>query len=107
MASLRKRNRPQPIPFFREWSGPDGEKWAAIHPLYMAVTEYYMLADSRFDHRLKRISRLLGEMASGERRPLPGMIDRMLEIDREQRENGCPDERLARLAQLLAGEAQT
>lgn len=91
---------------FREWTTPDGEYWGALHPLFMAVAEYYLLGDDRMDRRFKRTVRLVNEIASGERRPLPGMLDCMLEIDRVQQENGCLDENLGSLAALLRGESR-
>jgi hypothetical protein len=35
------------------------------------------------------------------RRLLPGMLDRILEIDREQQGSGCPDESIADFVALL------
>lgn len=100
---MRRRPRPEPLGPLRSWTNPDdGEEWVAIHPLYRAVLEHYQPA-GRGLGRLQRVDRLLAEIARGERRPPRRMLDRVLEIDREQQANGCPNENLAGLVELLQG----
>jgi hypothetical protein len=88
------------LPTFRTWTN-DGEEFRDLHPLHLAVSEYYALQDLDLRDRVERVNRLIAEIGGGERRPLPGMLDRMLEIDRGQQAKGCPDEKLVALADVL------
>ena len=53
--------------------------------------------------RVDRVHSLVAEIVSGERRPLPGMLDRILEIDLEQQASGCPDDHLVDRGETLNG----
>ena len=88
------------VPTFRSWH-KDGIEHTALHPVHLAVSEYYMLQDLNLAERVRRIEGLVADIVNGTRRPLPGMLDRILEIDREQQLNGCPNENLVDLVALL------
>jgi hypothetical protein len=88
------------VPTFRSWT-KDGHDFRALNPVHLAVGEYYMLQGLSLKDRVDRIDALVAEIRRGERRPLPGMLDRILEIDREQQASGCPDDHLVDLVTLL------
>ena len=88
------------VPTFRSWH-KDGSERTALHPVHLAVSEYYMLQDLNLAERVQRIDGLVADIVNGARRPLPGMLDRILEIDCEQQLRGCPNENLIDLVALL------
>ena len=88
------------VPTFRSWT-KDGHDFRALNPVHLALSEYYMLQGLSLKERVDRVHGLVAEIVSGERRPLPGMLDRIIEIDLEQQANGCPDDHLVDLVALL------
>jgi hypothetical protein len=96
--------KPQPLDPIREWIGPDGEEWVAMHPLYLALSRHYC-PDAKGLSWLEIIHERLKEFCSGERRLPRSVAEEILEFDRGQQENGCPDENLAQLVELLRSPA--
>ena len=72
-----------------------------MHPLYAALSEAWLPKSVRGAKAMKMLSRLLREIVSGERRFPDALAERVLELDAEQRANGCPDENLGNLIELL------
>lgn len=99
---MTSRSETRPLDPIREWTGPDGEEWVGLHPLVQALAEFYTPSEHGLGEFAKASARLK-EITRGERR-LPDVVaSRMLEIDREQQANGCPNENIAGLIVLLQG----
>ena len=94
-------SRSESLDPIREWTAADGEEWVAMHPLYAVLSEAWLPKGVRGAKAMKMLSRLLREVLRGERRFGDVLAIRMLEIDAEQRANGCPDENLGNLIELL------
>jgi hypothetical protein len=95
--------RAKPIETLREWQRADGETVYAIHPLYAALTQHYA-PDLPFDSAMKVVSRRAWEIARGDRRLPEEVAEEIIEIDREHRASGYPDENIAGLVALLQGQ---
>ena len=72
-----------------------------MHPMYAALSEAWVPASMRGVEAMKMLARLLLEVLSGQRHFPDAVAERMLELDAEQRANGCPDENLGNLIELL------
>lgn len=94
-------SRSEDLDPIREWTSADGTGWVAMHPLYAALSETLVPKSVRGIDAMRMLSRLLREIARGERRFSDSLAERVLEIDAEQRANGYPDENLGNLIKLL------
>jgi len=97
-----KRQKPQPINPLREWVGLDGEERVALHPLYAGLGHFYAPDKSGLEGIRVCLDRLK-EIATGERRLPDEVAQTMFEWDREQQANGCPDENIVGLVEVLRG----
>jgi hypothetical protein len=101
MSRIKRRlKRWQPLSPMREWRRADGAELVAMHPLYAVMWEHYA-PELEFDSAAKVVGRRLREIVRGERRLPEAVAGEVVELDREQRENGCPDENIAGLVALL------
>jgi len=98
-----RQPKPQPASIFRSWPDPAGgeERWA-VHPLYLAMIDYYA-PQGDLVSRLHAIESWLREIARGQRRLPEQVATDALEIDRLQRDNGADDENVAGLVESLQG----
>lgn len=89
--------KPQPLAPIRSWIGRDGDITYGIHPLLAAIRDRY---EAR---RLPEARRILDEILSGQRRLPASVIELVLEFDRAQQAEGCEDENILGLIELLRG----
>ena len=107
----RKRQKKEmkssrPLSALREFrsTNPEhgGEIVYTIHPLFRALSEHYGSDDDDDDeHEMEAIQARIAEFAKGERRLPDGVAERTLEIDAEHQAEGCPDENLIGLIELM------
>lgn len=71
---------------FREWIGPDGEPWLALHPFFASLC--VKLASEGRAYDLNACLAYLAEHAVEGAPVDPELMERALEIDAEQRANG-------------------
>jgi len=89
----------------REWTDAAGEEWVAMHPLYAAIFETWVPKSVRGAEAMRMLSRLVQEIVRGERRFPDSLAERVLELDAEQRANGCPNYNLGNLLRERHGPA--
>lgn len=92
-----------PVLALREWQRTDGEAVYGVHPIHAALMHFYAPEDGGKStrERIEVARRRLIEIGRGERRLPREAADLALEIDAAQRANGCPDEDIAGLVELL------
>jgi hypothetical protein len=94
---IRRSRRVEPL---REWRSADGEDVVALHPLYVALAEFYAYGQP-LEPAVRIAKRRLREVVRGERQ-LPELVaERIVELDRSQQARGCPDENVAGLVAVL------
>lgn len=90
----------EPVGPLRVWDGPDGEELIALHPLYAALGEHYAPEKSGLA-AVRVVNRVLVEIRDGDRRLPDAIAETTLAYDTLQQANGCPDENIADLVELL------
>lgn len=102
----KRNNKARPVLCLREWQGEDGEAMYGIHPFFAVLCEQPGVSGKKGQEGMDALRRFEQEIRSGERRFTDAMVERMLEIDAEQRAEGAPDEAIDNLAAFLQGRPQ-